>query len=353
MFLTGRRRNLQSESNVNEEYMQAFRTKSFTDILAKVHGDNGRSLSKEEQTSSPIHLSQIHEQFLEPQQEKLLNMVGNSNPHELLLEYFKGSLEAFKLCSSLLDRINQARTDYKIIQRALKLGQMMTMGDNYSSFKCRCILDELAGFAGINNPLAGPSRVQFGQVQELYRIMLKDLISKRMKARRRAKLIRFCKKASGVIFVLIIGALFITSIVVVVYTSIGIAAMPVILCSSSGFLHKRRITPEKGYRERPLVRLAAQLDAAARGTYIVDQDFDTMSRLVTRLHDEIEHMKAVIGLCLRSQKEGLLQEALKELKSEEACFLEQLEELEAHIYLCFLTINRARKLVLQELQKHQ
>ncbi|KAG0484265.1 hypothetical protein HPP92_008344 [Vanilla planifolia] len=51
---------------------------------------------------------------------------------------------------------------------------------------------------------------------------------------------------------------------------------------------------------------------------------DTVSRMVRRVHDEVEHGRDVARL-------------------------EQLEELEEHVYLCLLTINPDRRLFAEEM----
>ncbi|KAH0708631.1 hypothetical protein KY284_010058 [Solanum tuberosum] len=100
-----------------------------------------------------------------------------------------------------------------------------------------------------------------------------------------------------------------------------------------------------------LSKIGAQLDVAAKGTYILNRDFDTMSRLVDRLHDEIEHNKAMIRLCLDRREDSISLKVLKELKKSNVGFRKQVEELEEHVYLCLLTINRARNLVINEIGK--
>eukprot|EP00268_Persea_americana_P025682 TRINITY_DN25012_c0_g1_i4.p1 TRINITY_DN25012_c0_g1~~TRINITY_DN25012_c0_g1_i4.p1 ORF type:complete len:137 (-),score=31.06 TRINITY_DN25012_c0_g1_i4:98-508(-) len=91
-----------SRSNVNEEYMQAFRTKSYLDMWSKAQSQIERR-EEECHSSSPFppcfHLSDF---LLEPQQETLLAMINDSQPHTLVLDYFNGSLEACRICDFLL-----------------------------------------------------------------------------------------------------------------------------------------------------------------------------------------------------------------------------------------------------------
>ncbi|XP_011075012.1 UPF0496 protein At3g49070-like [Sesamum indicum] len=98
-----------------------------------------------------------------------------------------------------------------------------------------------------------------------------------------------------------------------------------------------------------LSKIGSQLDAAAKGTYILNRDFDTMSRLVGRLQDEIDHNKEMIQFCLDRREDRISFRVLKEMKKCEVGFMKQVEELEEHVYLCLVTINRARALLMKEI----
>ncbi|KAH7568069.1 hypothetical protein JRO89_XS07G0227000 [Xanthoceras sorbifolium] len=103
-----------------------------------------------------------------------------------------------------------------------------------------------------------------------------------------------------------------------------------------------------------LKKVREQLDVAAKGTYILNRDFDTIGRLVARLHDEVEHNKAMMRLCLErssGEERFSLHVVVNELKKSSVGFQMQVEELEEHVYLCLVSINRARALLIKEMTK--
>ncbi|KAB1203252.1 UPF0496 protein 3 [Morella rubra] len=75
-----------------------------------------------------------------------------------------------------------------------------------------------------------------------------------------------------------------------------------------------------------------------------------MSRLVARLQDEVEHKKAMIQFCLERREDKLSLQVEEEInKSDVIGFRKQVQELEEHVYLCLVTISRARLLVIKEM----
>ncbi|OIW06244.1 hypothetical protein TanjilG_23301 [Lupinus angustifolius] len=102
-------------------------------------------------------------------------------------------------------------------------------------------------------------------------------------------------------------------------------------------------------RSRFLGKVCDQLDIAAKGTYILNRDFDTLSRIVARLNGEIEHNRKMVQFCLDRKEDKFCLQMMNELKRSDVGFRKQVEELEEHVYLCLVTINRARGLVIKEM----
>ncbi|XP_044468363.1 UPF0496 protein At3g49070 isoform X2 [Mangifera indica] len=167
--------------------------------------------------------------------------------------------------------------------------------------------------------------------------LLKQLESSRDKARTKLRLI-FASKHGSAIFLL---ALTVSLTVIVASHALAL------LITAPGLIAASIQLPSA----RRLARVSTQLDVAAKGTYILNRDFDTISRLVARLNDEQEYMCSMVKFWLE-KGEARLQatgEVARQLKKNDASFSQQLDDLEEHLYLCFMTINRSRNLVLKEI----
>ncbi|KAK4859828.1 hypothetical protein QYF36_012662 [Acer negundo] len=345
--------NLGGKLNVNEEYKNAFRTKSYMDMWSKIEGQLGRSSMEQRlslsssPSSSSASLSfyvQLSEYLLEPQQETLMNMIGSLQVHELLIDYFEASLDAYHICELLLRSVHQTRANYRIIQRVVKISKKVK--------DCRAISRHLGAFASLTNPLSIVSPVQFHDNHHSNMLLLKRLTLKCKKIRRRAKFRKILKKVGAYSLVISHSALIVAMLVLLLHSMVGIVAAPGFMASCLVLLKRRtkkKLVRQGGIKTSLPERLVSQLDVAAKGVYILINDFDTISRMVKRLHDEVEYRKDVANRCVRNGKSEMLKEVLKEFHVHEPSFLEQLKELEDHIYLCFLTINRSRRLVLQEI----
>ncbi|XP_059636631.1 UPF0496 protein At1g20180 [Cornus florida] len=348
-------KSLVNNLNINDEYKKAFRTKSYIEMLNKVEGQLGRrSLNKLLSSSSLVHLSDT---LLEPPQETLVDIVAGSNLHHLLIDYFESSLEACHICELLLRSVHQTRSNYQIIRRVIKLTKRLydrrrenPKNDQY----CDAIFGELSSFASLKNPLSVISIKKFRDVHDRNDFLLQRLTSKRRRVRRRAKMTRGLKKMI-VGFGLVVSYSVIAILLLALtagHGMVGLIAAPAVIGYSLCSLKKKsKMAGEIGHYFKTSFqeRLGEQLEVAKKGVYILMNDFDTMSQLVRRLENEMEHSKEIAHMCVRNGKSEVLKEVVRELEIHEASFVEQLEELEEHLYLCFLTINRSRTLVIQEI----
>ncbi|XP_061352388.1 UPF0496 protein At3g19330-like [Gastrolobium bilobum] len=108
------------------------------------------------------------------------------------------------------------------------------------------------------------------------------------------------------------------------------------------------------YSERREVARLAQLDAAAKVAYVLNNDLDTIDRLVECLHTAVEGDKLLVRFGLERGRERYpIMEVLKQICKSHQNFLRQLDDLEEHVCLCFHTVNKARSLLLQEIRNHQ
>ncbi|XP_010935394.1 putative UPF0496 protein 2 [Elaeis guineensis] len=292
-------------STVKEEYLGAFRTKSFTDMCIQIqkHLNTTNSNGKLK--------NQDYTHLLEPKQEVLSSIIHRTTHlPSLLLDYFDASLHACNFCGSLIESIHQARADHRILRGVLDLA---TAGhrteDQHHSMASNLVL-----FSRLDNPFSGPNPTKFQRIHEAYGLMARQLVSAHGKVVQRPRCMNL---------------------------PCGVIAMVENFVGEDG----------------SVARKGAQLDAAARLAFALDWDFDTMSRMVRRLHDEVEHGRDVIRLFMEDgDMEGgwmVLREVVRELQVSERCFMNQLVELEEHVCLCFLNINRARRMVLEEMVVHQ
>ncbi|CAK8569731.1 unnamed protein product [Lathyrus sativus] len=282
-----------NKPNVNEEYLQTFRTNSYIEICNKA---SRLSSSCSTFSPSPICMN-LTDSLLEPRQEIITNMTQNFKVHHLIVDYFEASLDACRCCDIILEGIHSTRLSYTRITRVVKLSNSAnekTKKDN--------IHKEVASFPSKqeNNCLSVISTMQFRDSRDRFIELLQRLTSKRKKMKRKLTLISVCKKVGGIALVTSHGAI---------------------------------------------------LNAAAKGVFIMINDLDTMIRMVKRLNDEVEHKKMVADVCVRNvgSKCDILKQVMDEFSDYESRFLEQLEELEEHVYLCFLTVNKSRRLVMQQI----
>ncbi|XP_059629519.1 UPF0496 protein At1g20180-like [Cornus florida] len=333
----------QKSLNVNEEYLSALRTKSYADFFSKA-----QSLANEPKSPSYCH-HRVSDILLEPGQETIVSVLESavliskkSDLKALILNYFDISAEASKICSHLLRSIIQVQTNCSFIQQALD-----TI-DSPSPEQHGLIISELRSSIVLNNPFSDLNKQDFKLIHDKYSSVLQHLKSKKRKVARKIKLIKCFNKASGICVTTACGLVAVAAIVLAARTLTALVLGPAILGIPVKPL-KKQLRSLQFLRCGFLRKVGEQLDVAAKGTYILNRDFDTLSRLVARLQDEVEYKKEMIQMCLDRREDKFSIQVLKELKKSNVGFRKQVEELEEHVYLCLVSINRARALVIKEI----
>ena len=328
--------------DVREEYANAFRTESYIEFWTRVleysNDESSSHLARGSTTAARLPSYRLFaEHLLDPDQPTVTRILASARIrptfHALLSDYFSQTANASLLCSLLLKDIDRVRVKYRSLKTVF---QSVSSNQIAPSANFGMILTHLTEFASAWNPFAhsGPSSCRVRTTQSQCSELQKRLESNRDKVRAKLQIIAKLKCGSACFLVTITASLV---VIVVAHGLALLVAMPGIAVASLS--------------EKKLARVMAQLDAAAKGTYILNKDMQTISRLVARLNDELEHMRAFVKFWLERKEEKIQAngEVANLLKKNECNFDDQLDDLEEHLYLCFMTINRARDLVLKQI----
>eukprot|EP01018_Ginkgo_biloba_P031888 Gb_12697 [translate_table: standard] len=340
--------------NLSNEYEANVRTESYKEFWNKFqraarheNRENG-----ETSDSSPLRSNRFLTELLSPDQESVDAILQHrflaSKPelYKLVSGYFNNSEDASKLCSLLQKSIDRARQSYSRIKIIL---DMMPITGDFSEEQCHRIIDEFTLFMQMENPFPHPDSGNFQNIHYCFQNLLEQLDVNRKRVPWKHKFIKRFKKGSAVCFIGICTAVAICSVVIGTHALVAIVAGPVFITFPIGYIKKLRFESVN-----PLSGHSAHMDAAAKGTYVLNKDLDTMNRLVTRLHDEVEHNKVIIRFCLdRKYERHSVQEVVRQLRKNDSNFIQQLDELQQHVCLFLYTINRARYLLVQEIHMQQ
>ncbi|CAI9117041.1 OLC1v1018353C1 [Oldenlandia corymbosa var. corymbosa] len=342
---------IRESNNVNEEYMEVFRTNSFIEMYNKIQNKWGsKSIEKLPSPRSLPHDQRFSQGLLDPDSSTLAEIllkIPDDEIRQVIAIFFRISSEACRIFESVLKSIHQTRANYSAIGRVIEQLQRTT---DYDDDQRNKLYGRLASFALLRNPLATTGKAQFQDIHDNLYESLQQFTSRAKKIRRRRKLVKFCKRIAGGTLIATCCVLAIALIILTIHSVVGIAAVPGLAASSLGLFLKRvkntrRVLTKTTYLER----LEAQLDNAAKGIYLLINDFDTMSRIMARLHDEIEHGKFIADLYQRRSmsNEMVLKEVVREFRTNRNGVINHLKELEDQVHLCILNINRSRRLLTQ------
>ncbi|KAK9059894.1 hypothetical protein SSX86_020598 [Deinandra increscens subsp. villosa] len=327
------------ETDVNQEYKKAFRTQSYTDIFNKVQT---HIRFDDEPSSSSIHSPYIRlcDILLEPQSETIANLTNTFNLHHLLIDFFKATIKSWMICEQLLESIHQVNTNHQKVKQIIKLTQRVPYDTK--------VYEELDSYSSLVNPLSEFEPKKFPMLHIYHKLLLKKLTTKHTRVKRRQKIINLSKRVGGCALVASYTVLAVALLVLACHGLIAPLASPGLIACLFGLI-KNTNSVKKRVKPTELKRIGVQLDVAAKGVYTMIKDLDTMGWLVGRLYNEVEFGKMMARKCFRTRKADVWEEVMREFRVHESCLLEQLEELEDHVYLCLLNVNRSRKLLVDEI----
>ncbi|KAI3432060.1 uncharacterized protein J3R85_007434 [Psidium guajava] len=337
-------RSREASLDLREEYANAFRTESYNEFWARVLAlsDDDPPPRDPAGSTTAVRLPSYRlfaEHLLEPDQPAVIRILDLARirpaQKSLLAEYFSGTAKASFLCGALLKDLDRTRVQYRSLKSALQ-----SLGNSQfgSLNQFPSILTRLTEFSNFESPLtsSSSSTTQILSTQVCCSMLLSRLESSRDKAKARLKTINKLLQGSATFLIAVTASL---TIIVMAHGLAMVVAAPAIAVAASFEMAS----------SKSLRKVLAQLDVAAKGTYILKRDMDTISRLVARIDDEFEHMRAMVRFWLDRGDDKIQVDRKATLSENECNFREQLDELEEHLYLCFMTINRSRNLVVREL----
>uniref|UniRef100_A0A2N9J760 Uncharacterized protein n=1 Tax=Fagus sylvatica TaxID=28930 RepID=A0A2N9J760_FAGSY len=332
--------------NLSREYALTVHTNSYNEMWSIIHPTTSEEQLQVQEYNGEIHHHHHHlllAEVLHPNREcveEALRHAKSNSLTALVKDYFNHSENAANLCLLFHRSVINARSLYAPLHA---LFQVHPLESSLSQSQCDHVFNLLLEFDSLDNPFPSTDSYSFDEMRQCFSQLKQQLDRCLHKSRSRIRLIRCATTSSAVCFIC---------------TAVGVAVSAVALASHAlvplvaGTLCCTACLPQKCNKKE--VAHIAQLDAAAMGTYKLDKELDTIDRLVARLRNAVDNDKSLIRLGLeRGNEKHAIQVVMKRLQSDHPNFLHLLKDLEEHICLCFITINKARALLLQEIILHQ
>ncbi|CAN0870217.1 UPF0496 protein At3g19330 [Linum grandiflorum] len=348
-----------SPLNLSQQYTIALQNQSYKDMWSRIHHPDHqthhvdlRSPPDDDPSSaSLLNLADV----LHPDKDAVNEALLHAKPStltSLVSTYFSHSEETTKLCLHLHRSVYAARAMYHPLHRLLNVlnldsPNLLTQSQCDAAFNAFLHLDKF------RNPFPSPDSSSSHNFQEMRRCFtqLRHQLDRRLhKSRSRIRLARRAAIASVVCVIGSVVAVAASAIVITTTHALAAAVACPPLCGTAAYLKK----PGSSRFTRKEAAHVKQLDAAARGAYVLNNDLDTIDRLAARLYAAVEDDRFLIKIGLERGKEvHPTMEVLKQLKKNQSNLVHQLGDLEEHICLCFNAVNRARSLLLQEIHDYQ
>lgn len=334
--------------NLGLEYSLTVHTTSYNEMWARIHvpaeilevevenvngDDDGSRVGRRQQ----LHLSQV----LQPNRECVEQALQHAKPNtitRLVSKYFEHSEDTTNLCLRLHQCILLARALYAPLIELLD--DLPIEYECITQSDCDRALEVFSQFDRAENPFpCTDSHNNFQEMRRSFSELKQQLHVRLKKSESRIRLFRQATTGTALCVVGTAAAVTVAAAVVATHALIAIIAAP--LCTA--YL-PRDLT------KKELARVA-QLDAAAKGTFVLDKNLDTIDRLVAKLYIDIEEDKQWVRLALeRGNDRFCIREVLRQLRKTREKFTTQLASLEEHLCIGFNIVNRARSSLLDEIR---
>ncbi|KAK4419426.1 hypothetical protein Salat_2355500 [Sesamum alatum] len=333
--------------NLSREYTLAVQTNSYGEIRRTFDQDSSCDQNVAIGHVDFFEEPQLLDQVLRPSREcvqEALSLIRTNSLTYLVSTYFEHSERTAHLCLLLYQGFHNARLLYTPIHNLLDDLPLDFDSDCYSlsHSQCKLAFNVFLQFDRVENPFQLPDTHNFDDMRQCFSELRQQLDEHLRKSRSRVHLIHHCSTGCALCLIAAAVGVAISAVAIASHALVALVAGPI--CPA--------ILPSN-MTKKETVHLA-QLDAAAKGAYVLHNDLDTIDRLVARLHAAVENDKLLVRLGLERDMDSYpLQEILKQLRRNRPSFVKQLVDLEEHLFLCLAAINRARTLLLQEIHMHQ
>ncbi|CAL5387301.1 unnamed protein product [Camellia sinensis] len=331
--------------NLIDEYTLATQSKSFSEIWSIIHPSDPSYENPDSGHTDAHCAEQLLAQILNPSREWVQEALKHARPNtltHLVSAYFDHSENTSHLCLILRDSVHNAHSLYCDLHKLLDVLPLDTDSNSLSQSQCDTAFDVFLQFDHFNNPFPNPESRNFQDMRRCFSQLKQQLHRRLRKSRSRVRLLQSATTCSAICLIGSVVGVAISVVAIASHAVVAIVAGPLLPAFLPSKISKKELAH------------VAQLDAAARGTYVLHNDLNTIDRLVKRLYAGVEDDKLLIHLGLaRGRDRHPIHEVAKQLQKNHRNFLSQLKDLEEHICLCFAAINRARSLLLDEIRLYQ
>ncbi|XP_058740067.1 UPF0496 protein At3g19330-like [Vicia villosa] len=328
--------------NVSREFDRAIQAPSYNEIRTLIQTPQPHLIGIQQQNEQDedSHHRDILTRVLQPDPNSVRETLAKAKPDSalthLVSSYFDHSETTSHLCLTLVRTIDRAREMYNLVSELLSV--LPSDSSSLSQPQCDTAYDLFFQFNLRDNPFVFP---YFHTIRDSFSDLKDQIKLDRRKCRHRTRLFRNATVGCAICGVATVLIAVVTAVIVATHASIGFAVIAPFCIP----FHKRR-------KRKALARLK-QLDAAERGTFVVNHA-NNIDSLVDRLHTEVEGYKNSVRFALEKGRDRHpIQNVIKELRKKQPIFEELLKELEKHIYLCFDAVNKARLALFEEISLPQ